>query len=901
MNWLRELVRRIQMLIHRENFDAELNEEMRLHVDLRTQQQVEMGAIRREAADAARRRFGNVTALTERSRGAWRWEWLDDLAHDLRYGARALRKSPGVSAIAVMTIALGIGATTAIFSVVDATLLHPLPFPHPEQLVRVEADFPGIGSTDVGFSQPEWLDLQHSGIFENVSPTWYDDNNLTGASRPTRVSLMIVAPNYFDILGVKPEAGRTFPAEDRSPGILPEAVISDGMWKRLFGGDPGILGKGVRLDTDLYQVVGVMPSGFQVPGRSSQERSAEVWVPTSFYGAPLLDQPPRNGRNLPTAIARLKTGLTIAQAQSQVDALVASLKKQFPADYPAQGEWTIRLIPLQQSVVGNVRTSLILLLGAVGLVLLIGCVNIANLLLARASARGREMAVRQALGAARFRLIRQLLTESVLLSFVGGIVGLVILFALKGALLRALPATLPRLNEISINWGVLLFALVASVTAGVIFGLAPALQAGRVDLIHALKQEGRGSTGSGEQARTRRALVVTELALSLVLMICAGLLLRSFWDLLNAHLGFNPESVITVRTRLPYPNNASLDVYHTNQQMGRFFREVLQRVRNLPGVEEAAFGDLAAIPLAHDRNNQNPPDPLVIEGREHDLSQAPLVDDCFVTPEYFHVMGMTLLRGRLFTAFDDENAPPVAVINEAMARTYWPHENPIGQHVRLTLKKSQPMTIVGIVANARAESLENAQIPELYVNLYERGTKHLAIFLRGHMDAGAIEGQVRQQVQIVDPTIPVFRAETLNQTVSASLAERRFSMEMIALFALTALLLAAIGIYGVISYMVSERTHEIGIRVALGARSQNILGMVLRQGLSLAIVGAGIGLIGALVVSRLMASLLYTVRPTDPLTFSGVAILLIGVALVACYVPARRAMNVDPIVALRHE
>ncbi len=893
------LMNRLRNLWRKNALASELDEELRAHIDMRERENLAAGMNLADARRDARLRFGNPTAMKESAREADLFTWLESLAQDIRYAFRVLRKSPGVTAIAVMTIALGIGATTAIFSVVDATLLHPLPFPKPEQLVRVQADFPGMGSQDVGFSQPEWLDLQHFGIFENVSPTWFDDNNLTGASQPTRVSLMIVAPNFFEILGVKPEIGRTFPVADHSPGILPEAVISDGMWKRLFGRDPAILGKNLRLDTDLYEVVGVMPPGFQVPGRSSQERTSEVWVPTSFYGAPLLDQPPRNGRNLPTAIARLNPKLTIAQAQSQLDALSASLKKQFPADYPSQSGWTIRLIPLQESVVGNVRTSLILLLGAVALVLLIGCVNIANLLLARATARGREMAVRLALGAARGRLVRQLLTESVLLSFAGGVVGLAILFLLKGALLRAVPATLPRLNEISMNWSVLLFALGASVVAGAIFGLAPALQAGRVDLIHSLKQEGRGSTGSAAQARTRRVLVVTEFALSLVLMICAGLLLRSFWDLLNAPLGFTTESVITVRTRLPYPNNPNLDVYHTNQQMARFFREVLQRVRNLPGVEDAAFGDLAAIPLAHDRNNQNPPDPIVIEGREKDLGQAPLVDDCFVTPDYFHLTGMTILRGRVFTEFDDENAPPVAVINEAMARTYWPNENPIGKHLRLTLKKSQSMTVVGIVANARAESLENAQIPELYVNLYQRGTKHLAIFLRGRIDVSTIESQVRQQVQIVDLTIPVFRAETLEQTVSASLAERRFSMEMVALFAITALLLAGIGIYGVISYMVSERTHEIGIRVALGAQSGNIVSMVLRQGFGLAITGSAVGLIGALIVSRLMAGLLYGVRATDPLTFASVAILLLAVALAACYIPARRAVRADPIIALR--
>ena len=395
---------------------------------------------------------------------------------------------------------------------------------------------------------------------------------------------------------MKPQLGRAFNPDDHSPGLILEVLISDGLWKRDFGSDPHILGKSVRLDTDLYRIVGVMPPGFDAPGRTTEERNIEVWAATSFYGAPMSDHPPRNRRNLPTAIARLKPGLTIAAAQSQVDALVASLQKQFPTDYPAQSAWTVRLVPLKETVVRDVRRSLILLLGAVGLVLLIGCVNVANLLLARASVRGREMALRQALGAARTRLVLQLLTESLLLALLGGFAGLAILFSVKGFLLRILPENLPRLNNISISWGVLLFALVASLFAGVVFGLAPALQAGRLDLTHALKQEGRGSTGSGRQARTRRVLVVTEFALSLVLMIAASLLLHSFWDLLNARLGFNPHNVMSFRTRLPDPNDPANDKYATPSQEATFLRELLRRNATLPGVEEVAIGDSASIP-----------------------------------------------------------------------------------------------------------------------------------------------------------------------------------------------------------------------------------------------------------------------------------------------------------------
>jgi putative ABC transport system permease protein len=544
---------------------------------------------------------------------------------------------------------------------------------------------------------------------------------------------------------------------------------------------------------------------------------------------------------------------------------------------------------------------LILLLGAVALVFVIGCVNIANLLLARGSTRARELALRRALGASQGRLSRQLLTESLLLSLVGGAAGLVILFWAKDFLIRFVPESLPRLNEVSINWTVLAFALIASVISGLIFGLAPARHAGRFDLIHALKQEGRSLTGSREQARTRRVLVVTEFALSLVLMIAAGLLLHSFWDLRNAQLGFNPQSVMSVKTRMPYPNDAKVDVYATPAQQAPFFHDLLRRCKRIPGINETALGDLASLPLGHDRNNQNPRVPMMVEGRHAQSNEAPLVDESIVSPEYFHLMDMTLQRGRLFNEFDNDKAEPVALINEAMARLFWPNENPLGKRVRVSRRAASWTTIVGILADARTESLEDARIPLIYSNLYQRGAKHLAIFLRGQVDPAAIPDQVREQVHSLDPTLPVFAAELLTQTVSGSLAQRRFTLEMIALFALTALFLAAIGIYGVISYLVAERTHEIGIRLALGASRSNILRSVLRQGFGLAIVGAGVGLVGSLIVSHLMASLLYGVRPADPLTFASVAFFFLGVALLACYLPARRAIRVDPMVALRYE
>ncbi len=879
-----------------EDFAAEVDTHLQLEIDrLR-----EEGLTADEARAAAHRAFGNITASRERFYEAHRWLWWDRLCQDVRYAARMLRKSPGFTVVAVLTMALGIGATTAIFSVVDATLFHPLPYPDPDQLVSVEDDQPGIGSYDVGLSQPEWLDLERSGIFEHISPVWFDEQNLTSSSLPMRVRLSSVAPNYFAVLGVKPQLGRTFPPADRSPGFTEEVVISDGLWKRAFGGDPNILNKSVRLDTDLYHIVGVMPPRFHPPGRTTEERNLDVWAATSFYGAPLPDDPPRSGRILPGAIARLSPGLTIAAAQARVDALVGTLRARYPGDYASQTAWRVRLVPLAETVYGNVRRSLLLSLAAVGLVLLMGCVNVANLLLGRASARSRELAVRQALGADSRRLVRQLLTESVLLSLLGGVAALCILFALQGYLARLVPDGLPRLNEISISWNVLVFALAATGLSGTMFGLVPALQAGRMDVTAALRSEARGSTGSAERTRTRSLLVVVEFALSLVLMVAAGLLLRSFWDLLHAPLGFNPNQVMTVRTRLPYPNNVSIDRYRTIALEAPFLREVVDRNKQLPGVNEVAIGSTSAIPLDHPQRDANQ-FALLIEGRGTDASQAPLVEGSVVTPEYFHLLGRTLLRGRLLTNFDNETAPGVAVINEAMARTFWANANPLGRHVKLSRSATSWTTIVGIIADARTESLKETGVPEIYASAYQKPAKHLAIFLRGQIDAAAIPERVREQVQLMDATLPVFGGQMLKDTIAASLAQRRFSMEMIGLFATTALLLAGLGVYGVIACGVNERRREIGIRLALGAERSTILRMVLREGVGLILAGSTVGLVCALAVSRVMTGVLYGVEPADPVTFVSVTAVLVTVALFACYVPARRATCVDPLTALRHD
>lgn len=842
------------------------------------------------AHTSAHRVVGNVAGPQKRFSESHTMEWWEHLWQDIRFAPRMLRRSAGFSTIAVLTIALGIGATTAVYSVVDATLLHPLSYLHPEELVRLQDDLTGVDSHDVGMSAPEWLDLERTGIFRNVAAVLFLDANLTGSEQPQRVAALAVAPNYFAILGVQPHQGRTFDPNDSARGFNLEVVISDGLWKRAFASDPHILTRSLRLDNDLYQIVGVMPPGFHDPGRSTKERNIDLWVAFGFAGAPYPDPPIRRYRMVPEAIGRLAPGLTLQAAQSRLDAFVATEQHQFPADYPAQSGWHLGAIPLQKSIVGDVRQSLLLLLGAVGLVLLIGCVNVANLLLARASTRRGERAIRQALGASVPRLIRQSLAESLCLALAGGLVGITILLALERYLVHLVPASLPRLNEITINWHLLLFAFAASVLAAIIFGFVPALSVGRL--------ETRGVKGSRQQARTRRVLIVTEFALSLVLMVAASLLLRSFWDLLNVRLGYQPENVMAVRVWLPAPNDRSTDMYHTIEQEAPFLRELLRREATLPGVQEVAIGDASSIPLGHDHDDLNLFG-ITLEGRQAAQDLKPSVDGQSVTPNYFHLLGLEAKRGRLFGDHDDEQAPLVAVVNEAFARTYWRNEEPIGKRIKLLDRDTAWTTVVGVASDAHTESLAESSAPKIYLSAYQRVSKNLAIFVRGHLDAATTPIAVREQVQSVNPELPVFGALMLTDAVADSLIERRFSMEMVALFAITALLLAALGIYGVISYVVSERTQEIGIRIALGAQRSTIMQLVLRQGLGLAVAGTAIGLVASLVMARLISGLVFGVSPTDPITFAGVAVVLTAVAVAACYVPARRAMRVDPTVAQR--
>jgi putative ABC transport system permease protein len=907
MKFLRRFLIRVANLATRRRADQRLQDEISEHLAFQTEENLRAGMSPAEARRQATLKLGPAQAIREHHHAEHSIPFIENLLFDLRYAFRMLVRSPGFSFIAIATMALGIGATTAIYSVISATLLHPLPFPNPGELVRIQDDLPGVGAQGVGISVPEWRDLENSGIFQSASITGRGANiNLTGSAQPLRLSFKQVTPNYFSVLGVDAQLGRTFDPHDATPGYNLEVVLSDGLWRREFGADPHIIGKALRLDNDEYHVVGVMPRGFRDQGSTSDEQNVELWLGAGYAGVP-FPRPLRGSRLQSRAVvARLKPGLSIAAAQGRLNVLVEALKKQFPAEYPVQTAWTVRLIPLSETVVGSVRQSLILLFGAVGMVLLISCVNVANLLLARASARGREIAVRQALGAQRARLIRQFLAESLLLFLLGGIAGFAILFCAGHFLLRLVPESLPHLNDIAVNWGVLAFALAVSVAAGTVFGLAPAWLMSRFDLIGTLRQEGRSSSGSRERSRSRQILVISELALSLVLMVAAGLLLRSFWDLFKVQPGFNPDRVMSIQTWLAGPNDPNMDPYQTATQESVLLREILRRSRALPGVQEAAVGNDAALPLGHSHPS---PLPLIREGIETMDNQAPVIDSPIVSPEYFHLLGIPLERGRLFSDQDIETTPQVAVINQAAARTYWPNQDPLGKRVLLRLdtrglSSSAPpawTTIVGVIADARTESLADAAIPQIYRSVYQHISKEVTIFLRGQLDPSSFPAQVRQQVQAVDATLPVFHAEMLDDVLATSLSVRRFSMEMVALFAATALLLAGLGIYGTISYVVNEQRREIAIRLALGAQRGNILKMVLHRGLGLAAAGAGLGVAGALIVSHLMAGLLYGVSPTDLPTFAGVILVLTTVALAASYIPALRAMRLDPITTLHSE
>lgn len=823
---------------------------------------------------------------------------LTTIWHDLRYAARMLRNKPGFTAVTIITLSLGIGANTAIFSVVDAVLLRPLPFPKPENIVLVRDDLTGRQAENVGLSVDELKDFQErSGVFEEISALWPIDANLTGSDRPERIEVLAVSPNYFSLLGASAQLGRVFGPQDQAPGFAEGVVISDGLWRRLFASDPNVLGRKVYMDTDLYSIVGVMPPGFRHPGKTLRN-DVEMWA-TAGYTANPFPPPQRNQRMLPGAIGRIRPELTVPQAQAKLDSFVGNLRSEFAKDYPPEAGWTVRLLPARETLVGNVQTTLLLLLGAVGLVLLIGCVNIANLLLARSSARQREMAIRLAMGASRRRLVLQLLIESLLLSFLGGAVALLTVSLLKNLLLSLVPGNTPRLHEVGINVSVLLFVFLVSALTGLLFGLIPALQTSRPDMVVNLKEGSQGGGSGARHHRFRSGLVVVEFALSLILMIAAGLLLRSFGRLLEVNPGFDASNVLLARIWLPVPNNPERDPYRPPAKRSGFIKEVLRRTSALPGVKYAAIGSGNGVPLMDETN----PGTFTIEDQPVPDGNLPRSKFTTVSPDYFRVLGTPLVRGRFFEPGDDVEAARVALIDETFVRRFFPNTDPIGRHIKPGPRESQApwLTIMGVVGNIKTDGFDKPDQPHIYLPILQNPGYSMAVYLRTEGNPAALTQALRQEVQAVDPNLPLFGEQTMETLVSTSLAQRRFAMRVVGLFGVLALFLAGIGIYGVMAYSVTQRTREIGIRLALGASRRSILSWLLRQGMRLTLIGVALGLVGALALGRLLRGLLFGIAPTDVITYGGLTALLAAVALLACYIPARRATKVDPLIALRYE
>ena len=808
---------------------------------------------------------------------------METLIQDLRYGVRMLLKKPAFTAIAIITLALGVGANTAIFSVVNAVLLEPPPYGEPDRLVWV--------SHKDSLTPADFLDYREQAeTFEHMAAFIGWGVNLTEKGEPERVSGSLVSPGFFSALGVPAMIGHTFTTEEEHDFSARYVVLSQGLWERRFGADAGVVGSSLLINDESFTVVGVMPRDFRHPAGQ-----AEIWglarrvVPE----LPFRTSDVMQNRRLHylQVIGRLKPDVAITQAQAEVDTIAARLEQQYP---DTNRDERLGLASVQEHVVGDVRLPLLILLGAVGFVLLIACANVANLMLVRSSGRRREIAIRTALGAERGRIIRQLMTESMLLALAGGGAGLLLALWGTDLLISVSPGALPTLREISLDSRVLAFTLVTSILTGATFGLAPALQASKPDLNEALKEGSRGA-GTAGGARVRDALVVIEMALSLVLLAGAGLLINSFIKLANTDPGFKAEGVLTMRL------NLSGGRYQKPDQQAAFYKQLLDRVETLPGVERAGAIDVAPIfsrGAFYSFLIEGEPAPAAEQRRDNASGFHS------VSPNYFSAMATPLVTGRQFNDADTADSAQVVIINQAMADRYWPGESPIGKRISYGVTDdNQPAwaEIVGVVGNVRHVGLDSDIDPEAYGPYTQATYRYMTIMIRTANDPESVVAAVRAQVQALDPHQPLYDIKPMTEVIANSLAKRRLSMLLIGVFASVALLLAAVGIYGVMSYAVTERTREIGIRVALGARMNDVLRLVVGQGMTLALIGIGVGVVAALLMTQLIESLLYKVSATDPATFVAITLLLAAVAFVASYIPARRAMKVDPMVALRYE
>jgi predicted permease len=886
-SWSRATLRRSRM-------ESELDGELRFHIEACAEDLMRAGVPQEEAMRRARLEFGGIERAKEECREERGVRFLESAGQDLRYGVRTLRKSPGFAMVAVLTLALGIGASTAVFSLVSAILLKPLPFPESDRIVLPELVSPpgvNIGSEYFPWGEKQFRMLtQDAHPFTAVGAFQSDSFNLNGANEPAFLDGYRASAGFFPALGISAALGRTFTAEEDRPGHEYEVVLSNQLWRERFGGDRGVLGRAIRLNGYAYTIIGVMPAGFvfpraeEMPSSFNFPREAQLWVPLAVAAEP------KGGPSELAVIGRLKPGVTIAQAQAAMDLVAKHAESKDPL---WKGWFNARIVPLERQVTGDTRRPLQLMFGAVGIVLLIACSNVANLLLTRSLGRRREFTLRAALGAGRARLVRQLLTESLVIALIAGVVGILIAFAGIYFVKTFGPSNIPRLQEIALDLPVLAFTLGISLATGILFGLAPALGATRENLVTSLKEGSQRSGTSSAGSRFREVLLVSQLALALILVISAGLLTRAFLGMLGTNGGFNAERVLTFQMSLPAVT------YADESHIVTLYRNALERLRSIPGVESAGIGE--TVPMGGEGES------TVIRLPDHPATsqkELPFANYTIISPGYFSAIGTPLLRGRDFVESDTATSVPVAIVNAEMEKKYWPGQSAIGKQVGPGSPRFPLATIVGVVPNVKHISLREETAPEMFV-LYTQNPwpsmLNMRVALRTKTDPASITESVREAIHSLDPDLPLAKVATLTTLVNDSMAQPRFSMLLLTSFGMLALALASIGMYGVISYSVMQRTQEIGVRMALGAARQNVFAMVLGRGARLVSLGIGIGVVAALGVTRTMASFLFGVAPTDPLTFAGVSLLLVAVALLACYLPARRATRIDPIVALRYE